>query len=72
MRPTDRTRFRKDAEARFPINIDIARGESWPYAEMLAWCQANVAAGPGRSTDSWTGSAGMTRASPSTSRDGTF
>ena len=23
-RPTDRTRFRKDAEARFPIKVDIA------------------------------------------------
>ena len=47
MRRTDRNRFRKDAEARFPIKVDIARayGESWPYAEMLAWCQENVAAG---------------------------
>ena len=47
-RPTDRTRFRKDAEAKFPIKVDMrvpAGGEPWPYAEMLAWCQANVAAG---------------------------
>jgi hypothetical protein len=35
MRPTDRNRFRKDAEARFPIKVDIARayGEPWPYAD---------------------------------------
>jgi hypothetical protein len=48
MRPTDRTRFRKDAEAKFPIKVDMrvpAGGEPWPYAEMLAGCQANVAAG---------------------------
>ena len=47
-RPTDRTRFRDDAEAKFPIKIDIpvpAYGEPWPYADMLAWCRANVAAG---------------------------
>ena len=45
-RPTDR--FRKDAEAKFPIKIDArvpAGGEPWPFAEMLAWCHANVAAG---------------------------
>jgi hypothetical protein len=45
-RPTDRTRFRKDAEARFPIKVDIAvppSGEPWPFTEMLAWCQANLA-----------------------------
>jgi hypothetical protein len=37
MRPTDRNRFRKDAESRFPIKIDIAvaYGEPWPYADML-------------------------------------
>ena len=48
MRPTDRTRFRKDAEAKFPIKIDIPvapSGQPWPFAEMLAWCHANVAAG---------------------------
>ena len=38
MRPTDRNRFRKDAEARFPIKVDICvptYGEPWPFAEML-------------------------------------
>jgi hypothetical protein len=43
-----RTCFRKDAEARFPIKIDMRvppHGETWPYADMLAWCRANVAAG---------------------------
>ena len=47
MRPTDRDRFRKDAEARFPIKIDIARayGQPWPYADMLAWCFENVPSG---------------------------
>jgi hypothetical protein len=47
-RPTDRTRFRDDAEAKFPIKIDIpvpAYGEPWPYVEMLAWCREHVAAG---------------------------
>ena len=47
-RPTDRNRSRKDAEARFPLKVDVrvpAYGEPWPYVEMLAWCQANVAAG---------------------------
>jgi hypothetical protein len=47
-RPTDRNRFSKDAEAKFPIQVDVrvpASGEPWPFAEMLAWCQANVAAG---------------------------
>jgi hypothetical protein len=47
-RATDRTRLHKDAEARFPIKIDQRRpgsGEPWPYAEMLAWCRANVTAG---------------------------
>jgi len=46
MRPTDRNRFHKDAEARFPIKIDaVVYGQRWPYAEMLAWCRENVAAG---------------------------
>jgi len=37
-RPTDRNRARKDAEARFPIKIDLRRpsiGEPWPGA----WAQ---------------------------------
>ena len=49
-RATDRNRFRKDAEARFPIKIDVrvpAGGEPWPFAEMLAWCRANIA------SDAW-------------------
>jgi hypothetical protein len=48
VRPTDRNRFRKDAEAKFPIKIDVrvpAYGEPWPYVEMLAWCRDNVPAG---------------------------
>jgi len=48
MRPTDRSQFQKEAEARLPIKIDVpvpASGEPWPYAEMLAWCRANVAKG---------------------------
>jgi hypothetical protein len=48
MRATDRNRSRKDAEARFPIKIDVpvpAYGEPWPFAEMLEWCNANGAAG---------------------------
>jgi hypothetical protein len=47
MRPTDRTRSRKDVDALFPIKIDIAvaYGQPWPYADMLAWCRANVAVG---------------------------
>ncbi len=48
MRRTDRTRFRKDAAARFPIKIDVRvppHGQPWPYADMLAWCQTNIAAG---------------------------
>jgi hypothetical protein len=46
MRVTDRNRFRKDAESRFPIKIDIAvaYGQPWPYADMLAWCFENVPA----------------------------
>ena len=47
-RATDRNRSRKDAEAKFPIKIDLRRpsiGEPWPFAEMLAWCHANIAAG---------------------------
>jgi hypothetical protein len=47
-RSTDRTRFRKDAEARFPIKVDVpvpTDGKPWPFAEMLAWCRANVALG---------------------------
>ena len=35
---TDRDRFRKDAEAGFPIKVEIrvpAYGEPWPFAEML-------------------------------------
>jgi hypothetical protein len=47
-RPTDRTRFQRDAEYRFPIKIDIRvppAGESWPYTQMLQWCRENVAAG---------------------------
>jgi hypothetical protein len=47
-RPTDRNRSRKDAEAKFPIKIDMrvpAYGEPWPYVEMLAWCRDNVPAG---------------------------
>ena len=46
-RPTDRTRFRRDAEANFPIKIDIAVacGQPWPYADMLAWCRENMAPG---------------------------
>jgi hypothetical protein len=46
--PTDRTRFRKDAEARFPIKVDVpvpTDGKAWPFAEMLAWCRENVALG---------------------------
>jgi len=46
--PTDRTRFRKDAEARFPIKVDVpvpTDGKAWPYAEMLAWCRENLALG---------------------------
>jgi hypothetical protein len=47
MRVTDRNRFRKDAESRFPLKIDIAvaYGEPWPYADMLAWCRENVTLG---------------------------
>jgi len=48
MRPTDRNRSRMDAEARFPIKIDIrvpGNGEPWPFAEMLAWCHANITTG---------------------------
>lgn len=47
MRRTDRTRFRKDAEAKFPIKVDIpaAEGSGRRLAKMLTWCQANVAAG---------------------------
>lgn len=48
MRRTERTRFREDAKAKFPIKIDIPvspYGQPWPYADMLAWCQTNVAAG---------------------------
>jgi hypothetical protein len=46
-RPTDRNRSRKDAEARFPIKVDIAvaYGQPWPYADMLAWCFENVPSG---------------------------
>jgi len=46
-RPTDRNSFRKAAEAKFPIKIDIAvaDGQRWPYADMLAWCRENMAAG---------------------------
>jgi hypothetical protein len=46
--PPIATASKKDAEAKFPIKIDMpvpAGGESWPFAEMLAWCHANVAAG---------------------------
>jgi hypothetical protein len=48
VRSTDRDRFRKDAEAKFPIKVDVRvppHGHPWPYADMLAWCRANVAAG---------------------------
>ena len=47
MRVTDRNRFRKDAESRFPIKIDIAvaYGEPSPYADMLTWCFENVPSG---------------------------
>jgi hypothetical protein len=48
MRPTDRNRFRKDAEAKFPIKIDArvpASGAPRLFADMLAWCHANLAAG---------------------------
>lgn len=48
MRATDRNRSRKIAKARFPIKVDIrvpAYGEPWRFAEMLARCHANVAAG---------------------------
>jgi len=50
MRATDRTRFQKDAEARFPIKIDVpvpCSGEPWPFAEMLAWCGGCIA------SDAW-------------------
>ena len=45
---TDRNRFHKDAEARFPIKVNIPvtpDGLGRRLAHMLAWCQANVAAG---------------------------
>lgn len=48
MRSTDRNRFHKDAEARFPIKIDVPvpeHGRPWPFAGMLAWCRENIAAG---------------------------
>jgi hypothetical protein len=38
MRPTDRNRSRKDAEARFPIKIDVrvpGHDQPWPFVEML-------------------------------------
>jgi hypothetical protein len=47
-RPTDRTRFRREAERTFPHKVDIpvaSYGQPWPFAEMLAWCAANIAAG---------------------------
>jgi hypothetical protein len=47
-RPTDRTRFQRDAEDRFPIKIDIRvppAGEPWQYTQMLRWCRENVATG---------------------------
>ena len=47
-RPTDRNRSRKDAEARYPIKIDLRvppSSEPWPYTEMLQWCRDNIAAG---------------------------
>lgn len=47
-RSTDRTRFLRDAERRFPIRIDVRvprSGEPWPFTEMLTWCSANVPEG---------------------------
>ena len=48
MRPTDRNSFRKAAEAKFPIKIDIPvpeNGFGRRLTEMHQWCRENVAAG---------------------------
>jgi hypothetical protein len=48
MRPTDRNRFQRDAERRFPIKVDIPvppGGLGRRLTDMLDWCHANVAAG---------------------------
>jgi hypothetical protein len=34
-----------DGAGAYPSDIAVAYGQPWPYADMLAWCQANVAAG---------------------------
>ena len=48
IRPTDRTRLRKDAETKFPIKIDLPvppGGLRRRLTDMLAWWQENVAVG---------------------------
>jgi hypothetical protein len=47
-RPTDRNRFQKDAEAKFPHRFDVPvpdGGLGRRLTDMHAWCAANVAAG---------------------------
>ena len=40
-----RRRSHEQARPLWTNDIAVAYGEPWPYAEMLAWCRANVAAG---------------------------
>ena len=46
-RPTDRNRFQRDAERRFPYRVDIpvsASGFGRQLTELHEWCRAHVAA----------------------------